>query len=178
MSAICDWLDTRGGVSSSDSLFISLDHPNGGRLQGRGIHQTISLRSKQAGITKQMSPHRVRHSAITAYLDASGGDVRSAQGLSRHKNLNRCFLPTDCQMDIRQRIMLMDLHIVNELSTAERQRLIRGLFTHRASLFWVLCAILAFVWIWSIHLVKLTLPSPIKPTIIQHITPKCRTSAH
>ena len=88
VAAICDWLDTRGGVASSDPLFISLDHPNGGRLQGRGIHQTISLRSKLAGITKPMSPHRVRHSAITAYLDASGGDVRSAQGLSRHKNLN------------------------------------------------------------------------------------------
>jgi site-specific recombinase XerC len=35
----------------------------------------IDRRSKQAGITKQMSPHRVRHSAITAYLDASGGYV-------------------------------------------------------------------------------------------------------
>jgi integrase/recombinase XerC len=88
VSAIADWLNIRGGVSSSDPLFISLDHPNGERLQGRGIHQTIDRRSKQAGITKQMSPHRVRHSAITAYLDASGGDVRSAQGLSRHKNLN------------------------------------------------------------------------------------------
>jgi integrase/recombinase XerC len=88
VTAICDWLDTRGAVSSSDPLFISLDHRNGGRLQGRGIHQMIDRRSKQAGITKQMSPHRVRHSAITAYLDASGGDVRSAQGLSRHKNLN------------------------------------------------------------------------------------------
>jgi integrase/recombinase XerC len=88
VAAISDWLDIRGGVSSSDPLFISLDHPNGGRLQGQGIHQMIDRRSKQAGITKQMSPHRVRHSAITAYLDASGGDVRSAQGLSRHKNLN------------------------------------------------------------------------------------------
>jgi integrase/recombinase XerC len=88
VSAISDWLDTRGGFASSDPLFISLDHLNGGRLQGRGIHQMIDRRSKQAGITKQMSPHRVRHSAITAYLDASGGDVRSAQGLSRHKNLN------------------------------------------------------------------------------------------
>ena len=88
VTAICDWLDTRSAVSSSDPLFISLDHPSGGRLQGRGIHQMIDRRSKQAGITKQMSPHRVRHSAITAYLDASGGDVRSAQGLSRHKNLN------------------------------------------------------------------------------------------
>lgn len=88
VSAISDWLDTRVGISPSDPLFISLDHPNGERLQGRGIHQMISNRSKKAEITKPMSPHRVRHSAITAYLDASGGDVRSAQGLSRHKNLN------------------------------------------------------------------------------------------
>ena len=88
VAAIQDWLGTRDAVKPSDPLFICLDHPNGTRLQGRGMHQMISLRSKLAGITKQMSPHRVRHSAITAYLDASGGDVRSAQGLSRHKNLN------------------------------------------------------------------------------------------
>ena len=88
VAAIQDWLGTRGDVKPSDPLFICLDHPNGTRLQGRGMHQMIDRRSKQAGITKQMSPHRVRHSAITAYLDASGGDVRSAQGLSRHKNLN------------------------------------------------------------------------------------------
>jgi integrase/recombinase XerC len=88
VSAVRDWLGTRRDVKPSDPLFISLDDKQGARLQGRGIHQTISNRSKQAGIPKQMSPHRVRHSAITAYLDASGGDVRSAQGLSRHKNLN------------------------------------------------------------------------------------------
>ena len=34
-------------------------------------------RTQAAGISKVMSPHRVRHSAITAALDASGGDVRS-----------------------------------------------------------------------------------------------------
>jgi integrase/recombinase XerC len=88
VSAVRDWLGTRSDVKPIDPLFISLDDKQGARLQGRGIHQTISNRSKQAGIPKQMSPHRVRHSAITAYLDASGGDVRSAQGLSRHKNLN------------------------------------------------------------------------------------------
>lgn len=88
VAAIQDWLGTRDAVKPSDPLFICLDHPNGTRLQGRGMHQMIDRRSKQAGITKQMSPHRVRHSAITAYLDASGGDVRAAQGLSRHKNLN------------------------------------------------------------------------------------------
>lgn len=88
VAAVREWLTTRGDVKPNDPLFICLDHPNGTRLQGRGMHQMIDRRSKLAGITKQMSPHRVRHSAITAYLDASGGDVRSAQGLSRHKNLN------------------------------------------------------------------------------------------
>ena len=34
------------------------------------------------------SPHRIRHSAITAYLDASDGNIRAAQSLSRHANLN------------------------------------------------------------------------------------------
>ena len=89
VAAIGAMLATRGAVNSSDPLFVSLDYRSGGhRLTGKSIYEVVNLRSKQAGISKQMSPHRVRHSAITAYLDASGGDVRSAQGLSRHKNLN------------------------------------------------------------------------------------------
>jgi len=35
-----------------------------------------------------MFPHHIRHSAITAALDATDGDVRKVQKLSRHKNLN------------------------------------------------------------------------------------------
>ncbi|NJM67993.1 MAG: hypothetical protein HC851_21180 [Acaryochloris sp. RU_4_1] len=31
-----------------------------------------------------MSPHRVRHSSITAALEATGGNVRAVQQLSRH----------------------------------------------------------------------------------------------
>ena len=89
VGAIGVMLATRGAVNSSDPLFISLDYRSGGhRLTGKSIYEVVNLRSKQAGISKVMSPHRVRHSAITAYLDASGGDVRAAQGLSRHKNLN------------------------------------------------------------------------------------------
>jgi integrase/recombinase XerC len=41
--------------------------------------------SREAADLK-LSPHGTRHSAITAFLDASGGDVRSAQSLSRHKD--------------------------------------------------------------------------------------------
>jgi integrase/recombinase XerC len=44
--------------------------------------------SKKAGISKPMSPHRVRHSSITAALDATHGDVRRVQKLSRHQDVN------------------------------------------------------------------------------------------
>jgi integrase/recombinase XerC len=35
-----------------------------------------------------MSPHRVRHSSIAAALDATDGNVRKVQKLSRHANLD------------------------------------------------------------------------------------------
>ena len=60
---------------------IRLDYP-------AVIYRLVRKFSSDAGIEKVMSPHRVRHSAITAYLDASEGNVRAAQALSRHKNLD------------------------------------------------------------------------------------------
>lgn len=91
VEAIGHWLDIRTSVLSlptkTDPLFVGLTH-GGDRLLGEGIRLMVVDRAGRAGITKVMSPHRVRHSAITAYLDASGGDVRSAAGLSRHANLN------------------------------------------------------------------------------------------
>jgi len=44
---------------------------------------------------KQMFPHRIRHSAITAALDATDGDVRKVQKLSRHRNLNTLMVYDD-----------------------------------------------------------------------------------
>jgi integrase/recombinase XerC len=90
--AIESWLEMRslhlGVPQPTDPLFIGLGNDRHDRLQGEGIRLMVVERTKLAGIDKVMSPHRVRHSAITAFLDASGGDVRSAQGLSRHANLN------------------------------------------------------------------------------------------
>ncbi|HEY9872711.1 MAG TPA: hypothetical protein V6D12_04715 [Candidatus Obscuribacterales bacterium] len=37
---------------------------------------------------KVMSPHRIRHSSVTAALEATNEDVRRVQKLSRHANLN------------------------------------------------------------------------------------------
>ncbi|MFM6397850.1 tyrosine-type recombinase/integrase, partial [Planktothrix sp.] len=50
---------------------------------------------QKAGISKPMSPHRIRHSSITAALDATGGDVRRVQKLSRHHDLNTLMIYDD-----------------------------------------------------------------------------------
>ncbi len=51
-----------------------------------------------------MNFHRIRHSAITAALDATEGDVRKVQKLSRHANLNTLMIyddnRTNAQKDI------------------------------------------------------------------------------
>ena len=68
-------------------VFVALDkNSNGKRLSGEAIRRLVVKYSEKAGVTKIMSPHRIRHSSITAYLDASDGDIRGAQALSRHKD--------------------------------------------------------------------------------------------
>lgn len=85
VKAVQDWLDTRGLCSPDAPLFIALDYANHGhRLTGEAIRYTVDKLSQQAGITKKMSPHRVRHSSITAALDATDGNIRKVQKLSRH----------------------------------------------------------------------------------------------
>lgn len=88
-NAISDWLTVRGRVAPEEPLFIAIDNANyGRRLSGNGIYAIIDRICKQAGIKKKMSPHRIRHSSITAALDATDGNIRKVQKLSRHANIN------------------------------------------------------------------------------------------
>ena len=88
MEAISDWLNVRGGVKPDAPLFIALDFANlGHRLTGDAIRKLVACYCQKAGIKKPMSPHRVRHSSITAALE-SGLSPRDAQKLSRHKSLD------------------------------------------------------------------------------------------
>jgi integrase/recombinase XerC len=107
VQAIADWLEERGSFSQDSPLFIALDSAHSGhRLSGDGICKMVVRYSEKAGIKKQMSPHRIRHSAITAALDATDGDVRKVQKLSRHRNLNTLMIYDDNrgrdQQDITQ----------------------------------------------------------------------------
>jgi integrase/recombinase XerC len=80
--AISDWLDSI--QTTSPALFLS---SRDGRLSPDRIYGIVLNLGAAAGIDRAVSPHMIRHSSITALLDANGGDVRSAQAHSRHQNL-------------------------------------------------------------------------------------------
>jgi integrase/recombinase XerC len=72
------------------ALFVS---NSGNRLDGKNIARIVKKYAEPVGI--DLSPHRVRHSSITAYLDVSKGNVRAAQSLSRHQNLSTLMIYDD-----------------------------------------------------------------------------------
>lgn len=89
VAAIQAWLAMRGKCKGAEPLFCTLDRATKGhRLSGNAIYNLVRDTAATAGIYKVMSPHRVRHSAITAALDATNGDTRRVQKLSRHADLN------------------------------------------------------------------------------------------
>lgn len=95
----------RGTHSQSDPLFTALDNAHKGhRLTGNAIYDLVKDYSAAAGIKKRMSPHRVRHSGITAALDATGGNVRQVQKLSRHSKLDVILIYDDSRQSLQKEV--------------------------------------------------------------------------
>lgn len=78
-----------------DAMLAERGHPTSGALfltpSGRPIYELYVYRlirrlARQAGIptANQLSPHSLRHTAITELLDATGGDLRAAQDFAGH----------------------------------------------------------------------------------------------
>lgn len=85
-TAIHDWLKASKAIEKHDEpIFISLDPVRfGNRLTGTSIHDIVTKYSKLARINKKVSPHTIRHSAITQALNQNNGNVIAALKLSRH----------------------------------------------------------------------------------------------
>lgn len=97
VEAICDWLAYMG-ESSNPALFISAQDT---RISPGRLYEIVGELATAAGIDRVISPHRIRHSSITALLDLNGGDVRSAQAHSRHKNLATLILYDDSRQQLQ-----------------------------------------------------------------------------
>jgi integrase/recombinase XerC len=96
VNAIESWLSARGETNPDKALFCSVNAGyRDGRLSTQAIYDIVKSRCQDAGITKVMSPHRIRHSSITAALEVTGGDVRRVQKLSRHSSLNTLLIYDD-----------------------------------------------------------------------------------
>ena len=94
--AINEWLQARGEAGPDEPLFTALDNVNRGhRLTGESIHYITRTAGKQAGVKKVLSPHKIRHSSITAALHHTGGDVGRVQKLSRHAKIDTLMIYND-----------------------------------------------------------------------------------
>ncbi len=70
-------------TNSSEYLFVN---NSGGKLSRQGFFKILKKLTKEAGITKCVSPHILRHSFATHLLN-NGADIRVIQEILGHENL-------------------------------------------------------------------------------------------
>lgn len=102
IEALKVWLDARFRYvgDTNKAMFISLDRVNkGSRLSDQHIYRIVDGVAKSIGLPKKFSPHRVRHSSITAALDATNGNIRAVQKLSRHSQVEVLMIYDDVRLD-------------------------------------------------------------------------------
>ena len=74
----------RGPDNSGDALFVNL---NGSRLTRQGFWKIIKAYTAEAGITKEITPHTLRHS-FAMHLLQGGASVKDIQTMMGHADIS------------------------------------------------------------------------------------------
>jgi integrase/recombinase XerD len=83
LSHAIDLMLAERGTPAEGSLFLT---PSGLPIYELYVHRLIRRLARRAGLASAtaLSPHSLRHTAITEILDATGGDLRRAQDFAGH----------------------------------------------------------------------------------------------
>ncbi|WP_099204206.1 tyrosine-type recombinase/integrase [Scatolibacter rhodanostii] len=85
------------GPESGDALFVNL---NGGRLTRQGFWKIIKGYAENVGITKEITPHTLRHS-FALHLLENGASVKDIQTMMGHADISSTQIY----------VQLMDVHV-------------------------------------------------------------------
>jgi integrase/recombinase XerC len=103
-AALSAWIAERG--LEPGPLFVNFDPARKGRrLTGRSLYRIVRNLGTQAGL--RVTPHGLRHAAITEALNLTRGDVRAVQRFSRHRDLRVLNLYDDSREDLGGRVARM-----------------------------------------------------------------------
>ena len=95
-AALEAWVSVRG--SEPGPLFMNCDRAGkGSRLTGRSVARVLAALGEAVGL--KVRPHGLRHTAITALLDA-GEPVQKVQKFSRHRDLRVLMVYNDNREDV------------------------------------------------------------------------------
>lgn len=99
---LVEYLAGRGVVLPNAPLIASVDRARrrrDGRMTASAIFRRVRVLAREAGVVGLVSPHRLRHTAITVALDAMRGDVRRVRQFSRHAKVETVLAYDDQRTD-------------------------------------------------------------------------------
>lgn len=96
------YLALRGAPAANEPLLASYDRAckGSGRLNPHDLYRRIRWLARKAGLSGRVSPHRIRHSAITTALDRTSGDIRRVQPFARHRRPATTLVYDDRRNDV------------------------------------------------------------------------------